>query len=140
MEEKSKELTAFRTESGLYQFRRMPFGLCNAPASFQKLINILLSGLKGIHLQCFIDDVCVASDTWEDHLAMLAKVFKLIIDANLKLKGSKCQFGARKVVFLGHEISENGIRQDPNKLSAIKNLPAPTVEVTELETGHCCQL
>lgn len=121
----SRELTAFRTEDGLFQYRRMPFGLLNAPASFQRLINALLAGLKGLSLQCFIDDICVATSTWSEHISLLEKVFKLIIDANLKLKSTKCVFGAHKIVFLGHEISEAGIRQDPSKLRALLAMPPP---------------
>ena len=126
MEASSKELTAFRTEDGLFQFNRMPFGLTNAPASFQKMMNILLAGLRGLDLQVFIDDICIATDTWKEHVILLEKVFKLAIAANLKLKGSKCLFGTDRVVFLGHEISQEGIRQEPKKLKAIMEMPRPT--------------
>lgn len=105
MENNSKQLTAFRTEDGLYQFTRMPFGLTNAPASFQRMINALFAGLIGLNLQVFIDDVCIATETWEEHLSIQSKVFKTISDANLTLKGEKCLFGASKIIFLGHEIS-----------------------------------
>jgi len=125
MEEKSKELTAFRTEDGLFQFKRMPFGLTNAPASFQRLINLTLAGLKGLNLQIFIDDVCVGTKTWSEHLAMLSKLLELVEKANLKIKSSKCIFAAEKVTFLGHEISAEGIRQEQSKLSALTRLPAP---------------
>ena len=126
MEERSKELTAFRTEDGQFQFKRMPFGLTNAPASFQRMVNALLSGPKGLNLQVFTDDVCIATNTWEEHLEMLEKVFNSVIEANLKLKGSKCVFGAKEVVFLGHLISAKGIKQEPNKLKAPQELPTPT--------------
>lgn len=125
MDPSSKELTAFRTEDGLFQFTRMPFGLTNAPASFQKMINILLSGVKGLNVQVFIDDVCIATNTWSEHKELLSQIFKLIIQANLKLKISKCLFGASRDVFLGHEISSEGIKQDPNKLKALVQLPSP---------------
>lgn len=104
----------------------MPFGLCNASASFQRLVNALFANLKGVHLQVFIDDICVATKTWEEHLNLLDKVLSLLEDANLKLKANKCSFGARKVIFFGHELSSDGIRQDPTKLRAISNLPVPT--------------
>lgn len=128
---RSRELTAFRTDDGLFHFRRMPFGLCNAPASFQKLMNALFAGLKGIHLQVFIDDVCVATTTRNEHLYLLEKVFILLCDANLKLKASKCTFGASHVIFLGHELSADGIRQDPKKLETIDKMPTP-VDVKSL--------
>ena len=126
MDQKSREMTAFRTEDGLYQFKRMPFGLTNAPASFQRMINALLAGLKGLNLQVFIDDVCIATSTWEEHLSLLEKLLRTVIKANLKLKSSKCTFGASRVIFLGHEISSDGIRQEPAKLKAILAMPRPT--------------
>jgi len=123
--EQAKEKTAFRTEDGQFQFTKMPFGLCNAPASFQKMINGVLSGLKGLNLQVFIDDVCVATATWEEHLKILAQLFQAVAKANLKIKPDKCIFGADRVIFLGHEISREGIRQDPAKLAALSDIPSP---------------
>lgn len=64
MAEESRELTSFRTDDAQYHFLRMPFGLCNAPASFQRLVNALFAGMKEVHLQVFIDDICVAFKTW----------------------------------------------------------------------------
>lgn len=105
-------------------------GVCrsdsNAPASFQILVNALFAGLKGINLQVFIDDICVATPTWDSHLIFLEKVFKLLIQANLKLKSSKCLFGCEKVTFLGHVPDQRGIRADPNEVKAISALPALT--------------
>jgi len=125
MDENSKELTSFRTEDGLYQFKRMPFGLTNAPATFQKMINTVLAGLKGMNLQVFIDDVCIAAKTWHEHLSMLKATLETVITANLKIKADKCVFAANSIKFLGHEISEEGIRQDPDKLRALLQLPEP---------------
>jgi len=132
MDEKSKEYTAFRTGDGLFQFRRMPFGLTNAPASFQRMINATLAGLKGLNLQVFIDDVCIATNTWEEHIKMLTKLLETVIKSNIKHKSSKCIFGATKVIFLGHEISKDGIRQEPNKLKALSSLPKPR-DVSEVK-------
>lgn len=125
MASSSKELTAFRTTEGLYQFKRMPFGLTNAPASFQKLINALFTGLKGLNLQVFLDDICLASDTWAEHLTLIKKVLEVIRKSKLKLKGSKCVFGAASVTFLGHRLSKEGVHQDPKKLKALLELEAP---------------
>jgi 3-methyladenine DNA glycosylase AlkC/predicted aspartyl protease len=124
--EGSRELTAFRTGNGLYQFRVMPFGLSNAPATFQKLINLMFSGLKGLNLQVFLDDVCVATSGWAEHIRVLDQVFTVIEKAGMKLRGSKCQFGTDQVIFLGHKISRFGVQQDPEKLRALQDLPAPT--------------
>lgn len=125
VDKSSREYTAFRTPEGLYRFRRMPFGLTNAPASFQRLANAMFSGLKGVALQVFLDDVCIASTTWSEHLQMLGKVFEIVIQSNLKLKANKCVFGAQEVCFLGHTISSQGVKQDPRKLDAWLKLPAP---------------
>lgn len=125
LDDESKELTAFRTEDGLFHFKRMPFGLTNAPSSFQKMMNILLSGLKGLNLQVFIDDICVATKTWEEHVPSLEKLFRLIINANLKLNPNKCLFGTDELTFLGHLISDKGIQQDPDKIRALDKLPTP---------------
>lgn len=132
---RAKELTAFRTEDGLYQFRRMPFGLCNAPASFQRLVNSVFAGLKGLQLQIFIDDLCIATRSWPEHISMLRDVFKLLIKSNLKLKSSKCIFGSSSVTFLGHVVDEQGIRADPEKVKAIQKLPRPK-SVDEIRRVH----
>lgn len=118
-------MTSFRTEEGQFQFCRMPFGLMNAPASFQRLMNVLFANLKGPNLQVFIDDICLASRTWVEHCQLLEEIFKLLIEANLKLKASKCIFGSKEVIFLGHRLSKDGIQADPEKLRAIENLPRP---------------
>lgn len=125
MDKNSREYTAFKTEDGLFHFKRMPFGLANAPSSFQRMINATLMGLRGVNLQIFIDDICIASDTWPEHLAMLAKVLNIVAKSNLTLKSSKCVFGARQVLFLGHIISGEGVRQDPAKTKALLNMPRP---------------
>lgn len=125
MDESSCECTAFRTEDGLYQYRRMSFGLTNAPARFQKLVNTLLAGVCGFELQVYLDDVCIAPAKWGD-LVMLRKFLGLVIGAKLKLKWSKCLLSANRVLFFGHGIDKHGIRQDPKKLRAIRNLLAPS--------------
>lgn len=123
--EQARDLTSFRVEDGQYRSKRMPFGLCNAPASFQRLMNALFAALKGIHLQVFIDDLCLATTSWGDHLILLEKVFEILINAKLKLKANKCMFGCEEVKFLGHVLEKNGIRADPDKVRAITKLPTP---------------
>lgn len=125
VEKSSQALTAFRVGGELYEFKRLPFGLTNAPATFQRLMNALFAGLKGIQLQIFLDDVCLASPSWEEHLVLLDQVLKIVIKANLKLKPSKCSFGTKYVKFLGHEISQQGIKPDHDKVRAILELPPP---------------
>jgi len=126
LEEKSKELTAFKTEDGLFHYTRMPFDLANAPSSFQKMVNAKLYGLRGGNVLIFIDEICVASATRSEHLEMLLEVFAVVIRSNLRLKSSKCMFGAQQVLFLGHIIPADGVRQDAAKTRAILNTPTPT--------------
>lgn len=125
VDKESREYTAFRSEQGQFQFCRMPFGLVNAPASFQRMMNALFAGLKGVNLQAFIDDVCLASTSWPEHLNLLNKILKIVEDSGLTLKPSKCLLGAKQITFLGHEISADGIKQDRNKLAAIKAMKPP---------------
>lgn len=129
LETNSKEFTTFKTEDGLFQYKRMPFGLANAPSSFQRMVNVMFSGLRGVNLQVFIDDICFASDTFEEHMKMLDEVLNVVIESNMTLKSSKCVFGAAKILFLGHELSELGVRQDPNK-------PKPTRNKFEIQSPH----
>lgn len=104
----------------------MPFGLVKAPASVQKTINALVTGFKGAQLQAFIDDLCLASASWDEHLELLEKILHQIVHTNLKLNAKKCVFATDKVNFLGHEISQKGIKQQPEKLKALTKLDAPT--------------
>lgn len=84
MEENSRQLTAFRTKDGLFEFKRMLFGLTNAPATFQKMVNTVLTGLKGMNLQVFINDVCVATKTRPEHWALLQQLIEAVTKANLE--------------------------------------------------------
>lgn len=88
--------------------KRCPFGLKNSPSTFRRMINTLLAGLKGMNLQVFIDDICIATKTWEKHLSMLKATLELVIKANLKITPANCVCGANKDRLLGHEISEAG--------------------------------
>lgn len=103
MAEESKEKTAFTTPYGLFEFNVMPFGLHNAPATFQRLMNRVLQGCQSF-AQAYIDDIVVYSRTWEGHLQHLHKVFSCLLQAGLRLKLPKCQFGLNKVPYLGDVI------------------------------------
>ena len=123
--EQSREKTAFVTHAGLFEFNVMAFGLCNAPSCFQRLMECVLRGLNWKIALIYLDDVLVYSRTFEDHLQHLRLVFQRFREANLKLKPKKCHFGQRKVKYLGHVISREGIQPDPEKISAIKEYPVP---------------
>ena len=120
-----REKTAFVTHSGLFEFTVMPFGLCNAPATFQRLMETVLEGLA--RKQCFVylDDILVISSTWEEHLQNLQLVFERLKQAGLRLKPKKCAFAQQKVTYLGHVISEDGISVDPTKVEKIWTYRTP---------------
>ena len=101
--EQDKEKTAFRTSSGqLFEFNQVPFGLCNAPATFSRLMDRVLAGLHWETCLFYLDDIIVFSSTWEEHLAWLREVFERLRHANLKLGAAKCTFAAKEVSYLGH--------------------------------------
>ena len=117
--------TAFTTSEGLFQFRVMPFGLCNAPATFQRLIDRVLSGLKWSSCLVYLDDIIVVGKSFSDHLSNLGCVFERLRGAGLKLKPAKCHLCQKRVAFLGHIVSADGIATDPSKTAAVKNWPIP---------------
>ena len=123
--EKDKEKTAFCTPDGLFEYQVMPFGLSNAPSAFQRMIDVVLAGLKWNSVLCYLDDVAVFSETFEDHLVRLENVFKRLKEANLTLKPEKCSFALPKMLYLGHVITAEGISMDPEKINSIKNFPTP---------------
>ena len=131
LDEDARKKSAFTTYNGLYEFIRMPFGLCNASATFQWLMQRVIAGLE--YKSCFIylNDMLVASKTFCDHLTHLCEVFDRLCSSNLRLKLRKCELMRDKVPFLGHVVSTQGIEPDPAKTEKIKNYPTPT-DVTEV--------
>ncbi|KRY03065.1 Retrovirus-related Pol polyprotein from transposon 17.6, partial [Trichinella patagoniensis] len=97
METRDREKTAFTTPYGLYQFKVMPFGLCNAPATFQRLMETSLRGLVGSKCLVYLDDVIVFGRTAEEHTARLQEVLDRLRKVGLKVKPEKCQLMKRKV-------------------------------------------
>ena len=126
LDERSIPLTAFTVGPlGFYECVRMPFGLTNTPATFQRLMESCLSDLHFNWCIIYLDDVIIFSKTPEEHIARLEAVFKKISDAGLKLKPSKCEFFKRWIHYLGHIVSNKGIETDPKKIEAIVNWPGP---------------
>ena len=119
MEERDKEKTAFVCFKGLFEYNVMPFGLCSAPPVFQELMNRVLGDAINEYAFAYIDDIIIYSPNVETHIKHLQNVFNKLRDANLKLKLSKCHFGVPKVTYLGHEISADGVRPEPQKVEAI---------------------
>ena len=130
MDPDSREKTAFITHQGLYEFNVMPFGLKNAPAVFQRLMNKVLMGLNPENgrdfVAVYLDDVIIFSDTFEDHLEHLKLVLQRFAAAGLKLKPSKCHFICQTVEYLGHTITPQGISPNNSRVVAIQSFPIPT--------------
>lgn len=130
MEENSKKYTAFSTPDGNYQFRRMPFGLKNAPAQFSKIMHQVI-GVKSF-VEVYLDDIIIHSKTIEEHIQHIQTVAYLLRKACLKLKPSKCKWFARKAHILGFVVSGKTIEMDPEKVEAIVNR-APPKDLKQLQ-------
>ena len=111
--------TAFRTHEGLYEFLVMPFGLCNAPATFQALMNDVLRPFLRQFFLVFFDDILIYNKTWADHLRHLCAVLSMLRQHHLFVKRANCAFGVAFVSYLGHVISETGVAMDLAKVQAI---------------------
>ena len=132
--EQGKAKTAFRTSSGqLFEFNQVPFGLCNAPATFSRLMDRVLASLHWETCLFYLDGIIVFSSTWEEHLARLCEVFERLRHAKLKLGAAKCTFAAKEVSYLGHRVTEEGLLPDPSLLAAIRDIPPPKT-VTEVRS------
>lgn len=120
--------TAFSSSSGLWQWRVMPFGLCNAPATFERLMEAVLSGLHWRTLLVYLDDVIVFGKTFDDELNRLREVLQRMRAANLKLNPKKCNLFRREVCYLGHIVSADGVMTDPMKTKAVRDWPVPSTK------------
>nr|KYP41059.1 Transposon Ty3-G Gag-Pol polyprotein [Cajanus cajan] len=117
--------TAFRTFDGHYEFLVMPFGLSNAPSTFQATMNDLLRPFLRKCVLVFFDDILVYSNSFQDHLSHLTSVLQLLLSNQFYAKFSKCVFAMQSVAYLGHIISGKGILPDPEKIQAIVAWPPP---------------
>ena len=133
LEEDSKSKTAFITQDGLFEFNVMPFGLHNAPATFQRAMQEVLRGLNWKFVFCYLDDIIIFSRTFDEHLDHLRQVFDRLREAGLKLQPKKCTFGQTEVKYLGHIVSKDGVATDPAKLQIVKDYPTPT-KVSEIRS------
>ena len=118
--------TAFSTPHGHYEFVRMPFGLCNAPATFQRLMDHTLTGLQGTEMFVYLDDIVLYASSLTEHLIKFKKLAHRLREANLKLQPTKCKFLHKEVAYLGHIITEEGVKPDLGKIQAVRNYPAPS--------------
>ena len=123
--------TAFRTRYGHYEFTVMPFGLTNAPIAFMDLMNRVFRPYLDKFIVVFIDDILIYSRDKEGHVDQLRTVLQTLMEHQLYGKLKKCEFWLEEVVFLGHVITKEGIKVDPQKVKAIIEWPRPT-NVTEI--------
>ena len=118
--------TAFRTPIGHYQFMVLPFGLCNAPATFQSEMNRIFAPYLGRFVLVYLDDILVFSSTPEEHLSHLQTVLQTLRENKFYAKVSKCDFNKPELNYLGHVVGKAGIKPDPRKTDAITNWPQPS--------------
>ena len=119
------EKTAFQTHEELYEFLVMPFGLCNAPATFQALMNDILRPYLRRFVLVFFDDILIYSQSMAQHLGHVRAILSLLQQHRLFVKKSKCAFGSSSIAYLGHVISANGVTMDPAKVQAVEDWPVP---------------
>lgn len=123
---KDREKTAFATPWGSYHFRQMPFGLSNGPATYSRLVQFVLAGIPPEAALPYLDDTVIHANTFETHVSNLRAVFDAHRRAGLKLQPPKCQLFQKKILYLGHEVSEKGIRPNPEYVKIVAKWPLPT--------------
>ncbi|UYV60745.1 hypothetical protein LAZ67_1002098, partial [Cordylochernes scorpioides] len=138
VEEKDKEKTAFTTAHGLYEFNVMPFGLCNAPATFERNMEKMLGNLRWQICLCYLDDVIIYSSDFSTHLKRIEAVLRCFREANLKSNNKKCQFAFEELEILGHITNQHGIKPAEHNIKAIRDFPRPK-KIKEVQSflGMC---
>lgn len=120
--------TAFSVESGHYEFVRMPFGLKNAPATFQRVMDNILREHIGVICLVYMDDIIIFSTSLQEHLVNLSKILETLRKHNLKIQIDKSEFLQKEVAFLGHIVTPEGVKPNPEKIKVIQNWPLPKNE------------
>ena len=131
-----RQKTAFACELGLFEWRRMPFGMCNASATFQRAIARALQRIvnrEGSMVMAYIDDIVIATETIEDHMDRLREVFQCLREAGFKMRVSKCDFMKSEIKYLGRVVSADGIKPDPKAVTKLKEWDIPRTK-TELQS------
>ena len=131
LRKQDREKTGFACEVGLFQWKRMPFGLCNAMATFQRLMAQALTSVTqkyGNLIMCYVDDVVIATPTLEDHIERLEEVFSCMKQAGLKCKPSKCEILRDSIKYLGRLVDKHGVRPDPEAVEAVLTWKAPKTD------------
>ena len=122
--QRAREVSAFVTPSGLYQYKVMLFGMKNAPATFQRMVNKLVRDIDGC--EGYIDDVVIFSDNWSDHIRQIERLFQIMREAKLTINLMKSEFGKATVKYLGHIVGQGQVRPLDAKIQTIVKYPIPT--------------
>jgi hypothetical protein len=117
---------AFKTKQGLFEWLVMPFGLCNAPATFMRVMNDVFRPYIDDFFIIYLDDILIFSRRWEDHIKHVKTVFELLKKEKLYIKMSKCEFGKTSLVYLGYIVGNGQLKIDPAKVEVIVKWPKPT--------------
>ena len=141
MDLSDQEKTSFVTAQGTYCYRVMPFGLKNAGATYQRLVNRMFQKQIGTTMEVYIDDMLVKSTTADLHIAHLSETFQILSDYNMKLNPAKCAFGVSTGKFLGFIVNNRGIEANPDKIKALLDMPSPSgIKEVQRLTGRIAAL
>jgi len=121
--DRAKEVSAFVVPSGLYQYKVMPFGMKNSPATFQRMMNQVIAGINDCEV--YIDDIVIYSVDWQVHIDTIAKLFDRLSEANLTINLAKSEFGCAHLTYLGHVVGQGRVRPVHAKVEAVANFPTP---------------
>ncbi|GJU40211.1 reverse transcriptase domain-containing protein [Tanacetum coccineum] len=125
MAEEDEEKTAFITSQGIFCYSKMPFGLKNAGATYQRLVDKAFQKQIGRNLEVYVDDLVIKSRTEKEVIRDIEETFRTLREINMKLNPKKCAFGMREGTFLGYKVDTDGLRVCPDKVEAVLNLPSP---------------
>ena len=141
MDPDDEEKTSFITDGGIYCYRAMPFGLKNAGATYQRLVNRMFRNQIGRNVEVYVDDMLVKSLRAPDHVKDLQETFAVIREHRMRLNPEKCAFGVSAGKFLGFIVNQRGIEANPTKIAAIQDMNPPT-NIKELQclTGRIVAL
>ncbi|GJV51563.1 reverse transcriptase domain-containing protein [Tanacetum coccineum] len=141
MAESDEEKTAFHTSQGVYCYTKMPFGLKNAGATYQRLVDKAFDSQVGRNMEVYVDDLVIKSHTEEEMIRDINETFRTLRRINMKLNPKKCTFGAREGMFLGYMISPEGIKPCPDKTEVVLQLPSPrTIKEVQSLNGKLASL
>ena len=138
LDPQTRHKTAFVTHDGNYQFKRLPYGLRNAPICFQNVMTQVLRGINFKFALVYVDDIMVHSANFDEHLNHLSTIFQRLREANLKLQPKKCKFATDRVEYLGHFFTSQGIEVNPSKIESVKSFPQPKTQKNVREFLGLC--